>query len=70
MIKPDYTALAAHLDIVTAQMLSTSGHTQVIISCPRCGGLHRHCGLGLRRGCCGALYFVSETPEKNLASVA
>lgn len=68
--KPDFSSLAGHLDVVTPELLSTSGHPQVVVRCPRCNDLHRHCGLGLRRSPCGALYFVSSDPEKTLAAVA
>lgn len=46
-----------------AKPLTTAGQTQLLIDCPRCGGIHRHLDEGPRRGPCGARYTVTIEPK-------
>lgn len=59
---PQYTSLDNSVPSVEASDLATSGTRQLVVQCPRCGELHRHLGLGLRRSPCGQHYVVS-TPN-------
>lgn len=43
---------------VPSAELVTAGRTQHLVTCPRCGHLHRHLAAGERRGPCGARYAV------------
>ncbi|WP_034090150.1 hypothetical protein [Streptacidiphilus albus] len=58
MTSSTYTAPAAEPPIVRATRLITSGHTQLVIRCPQCSGMHRHLGPGLRKSPCGLQYIV------------
>ncbi|MFF7158126.1 hypothetical protein [Streptomyces sp. NPDC008139] len=59
---PQYTSIAHDVPTVPATDLATSGTRQLVVQCPRCGELHRHLGLGLRRSPCGQHYVIS-TPH-------
>lgn len=58
MISTTFTAPADEPPIVRATRLITSGHTQLVIHCPQCNGMHRHLGPGLRKSPCGVQYLV------------
>ncbi|MFI6468731.1 hypothetical protein ACIBL5_00460 [Streptomyces sp. NPDC050516] len=36
----------------------TRGRIETVVRCPGCGDMHRHVGLGDKRGPCGSLYIV------------
>jgi len=58
MISATYTAPADEPPVVRATRLITSGHTQLVVRCPQCTGMHRHLGPGLRKSPCGVQYLV------------
>ena len=39
--------------------VGTRGRAELAMHCPGCGKMHRHRGLGLRRGPCGARYYLA-----------
>lgn len=50
---------------VAARPLATAGRMQLLVTCPRCGGVHRHLDVGLRRGPCGGRYvLVTNAPKE------
>jgi hypothetical protein len=53
-----FTADADLPKTVSAKLLATSGHRQLIVRCPQCRELHRHLGLGVRKAPCGCVYVV------------
>lgn len=58
-------APAMHTDappVVTGRQLGTRGRAEVVVSCPRCGRLHRHRGIGLRTAPCRATYTIRVRP--------
>ncbi|MEV7600041.1 hypothetical protein AB0O91_21935 [Kitasatospora sp. NPDC089797] len=58
----NYTSETNPVPHVRARRLATTGHLQAIVRCPKCSELHRHLGLGVRRGPCGITYVV-QTPR-------
>lgn len=56
-MNPTFTS-GGETPIVRGTRLATSGHDQVVVKCPGCAEMHRHLGLGIRRGPCGAWYLV------------
>jgi hypothetical protein len=59
-----YTAVDNPVPTVAATDLVTSGNTQLVVSCPRCGEHHRHLGFGLRRSPCGQPYILTPPPAR------
>ncbi|MFF7884311.1 hypothetical protein ACH40F_29170 [Streptomyces sp. NPDC020794] len=51
---------------VAAAELVTAGRTQHLVTCPRCGSLHRHLDVGPRRGPCGARYTITTREDPTL----
>jgi hypothetical protein len=56
-MNPTFTS-GGDTPIVRGTRLATSGHDQIVIKCPGCGEMHRHLGLGVRRGPCGLVYLI------------
>lgn len=44
--------------VVRGRVLATRGTFEVVVTCPKCGRLHRHRGTGIRRAPCGRTYIV------------
>lgn len=64
----NYTSETNPVPHVRARHLATAGHHQAVVKCPKCSELHRHLGLGVRRGPCGQLYVVAEPRRARIAA--
>ncbi|MGC0317315.1 hypothetical protein [Kitasatospora acidiphila] len=63
-----YTSDSNPVPNVRARHLVTAGHHQAVVKCPKCAELHRHLGLGVRRGPCGITYVVRAPRAARIAA--
>ncbi|MDH6125925.1 hypothetical protein [Kitasatospora sp. GP82] len=63
-----YTSQSSPVPTVRSLSLATSGNLQAVVRCPNCQQLHRHLGLGVRKGPCGQLYVLVEPRKASRAA--